>query len=121
MSLVEIEIAVVAVLVVLLGAGIIEVLHQIRNAIQENYQASLARAMSTTDIAVVQEKEKIRKPCTCGHAQAVHFIITDSGVGPEDRGKGPCHALVETGIGEITCTCKEYKPKRGPWPGEVKC
>ncbi len=103
---VEIELLILIVLVVVLASGAIEYLRQIRNAIQENYQASLARAMTQTDIVVKQEKEKIEKECTCGHPFASHCS------GPSRALPGPCQA--------INCNCERFRPKRGPWPGELK-
>jgi len=105
---VEVELLLLTVLVVVLGAGAIETLRQIRNAIYENYQASLARAMTTTDIAVTPEKEKVLKACKCGHAEADHYPMVTLGMGSKQGGN--CKL----------CTCEVYRPKRGPWPGEVK-
>lgn len=109
-------IVVLMVLVVLLGAGAIEYLRQIRDAIWENYQASLARAMTQTDLAVVPEKEKVVKACTCGHAVLQHWSLV-SETGPAIQG-GKCHHTDETGRSD--CSCQLFKPKRGPWPGELK-
>ncbi|SRR6266404_5399323 len=107
MMTVEVELLILIVLVVVLASGAIEYLRQIRNAIQENYQASLARAMTTTDIAVTPTKEKVVKPCICGHAQSQHEWFREH---PSPSGR--CSLS--------DCECGAYKPKRGPWPGELK-
>ena len=116
MNTVEVELLILSVLVMVLGAGAIETLRQIRNAIYENYQASLARAMTTTDIAVTPEKEKVVKACICGHAVLQHWSVVGE-TGPAIQG-GKCHHADETG--RLDCGCQLYKPKRGLWPGEVK-
>jgi hypothetical protein len=106
---VELELAVIWLTLLLLGAGAIETLRQIRDGIQENYQASLARAMTTTDIAVTTEKQKVIKACVCGHAEADHHpLVKLDELGSKSGGN--CKI----------CECEVYRPKRGPWPGEVK-
>jgi hypothetical protein len=114
--MVPVELGILIVLVLLLGAGAIETLRQIRDAIQENYQASLTRAMTTTDIAVTPEKEKVVKACVCGHAVLQHWSVVGES-GPAIQG-GKCHHTDDTG--KPDCGCQLFKPKRGPWPGEVK-
>jgi len=110
-------IVVFGLLLFVVGAGVIEMLKRIEKAINQNYQASLARAMTTTDIAVKVEKESVRQPCICGHRKADHWkgtAETLAGAGAiTEYGQGPCHS-------PAGCVCQEYKPKRGPWPGEVK-
>jgi hypothetical protein len=108
-SFLELEVLILIFIALLMGAGAIETLRQIRNAIHENYEASLVRAMTQTDITVkLPEKEKIVKPCVCGHAQAGHHARRF----PEAPGFDHCEVP--------DCTCTVYRPKRGPWPGEVK-
>lgn len=102
--------------IVIVGAGVIEMLKRIEKAIVENYQASLARAMTTMDVAVTNEKEKVVKPCVCGHPVLQHWSVVGE-AGPFIQG-GKCHHTDETGRPD--CGCLLWKPKRGPWPGEVK-
>jgi hypothetical protein len=114
--IVEIELLTLIIIVVLMASGAIEMLRQIRDAIKENYQASLARAMSQTDFVVKAEKQKVIKPCVCGHAFVQHWTVMSEG-GPGVNG-GKCHHTDETARAD--CGCQLYKPKRGPWPGELK-
>ena len=102
MITVEVELLILIVLMVVLASGAIELLRQIRNAIYENYQASLARAMTTTDIAVKVEKEKVVNACLCGHPKSSHSE------------PAPHYCMM------ASCACQDFKPKRGLWPGEVK-
>lgn len=90
-----------------LGAGVIEILKRIEKAINQNYKDSLARAMTTTDLAVkAATVVKVERPCICEHAKTDH---TRSSIGEPT---GPCM--------QPNCDCQRYRPKRGPWPGEVK-
>lgn len=107
---------VLTVFVVLLAGGIMEYLRQIRDAIRENYEASLARAMSTTDLVVTPEKERVAKSCTCNHGLVQHWTVAGES-GPAVQG-GKCHHTDDTG--KPDCACPAYRPKRGPWPGENK-
>jgi hypothetical protein len=117
--MVPVELGILIVLVLLLGAGAIETLRQIRDAIQENYQASLARAMTTMDVAVTPEKEKVVQACRCGHPKSVHWV---NPVKPDNEGTGPCHGSVYPNGKQPArpCDCEQFRPARGPWPGEVK-
>jgi len=90
----------------LMFAGVMEALGNIRKTIEKNYQQSLARAMSTTDIVVEPPPPpKVESPCVCGHAKADHRKW------PEHPGASCRHS---------GCTCTGYRPMRGLWPGEVK-
>jgi len=108
MNTLELEVLVLVGLVLLVGAGVIEMLKRIEKAIVENYQASLARAMTTMDVAVTPEKEKVVNACKCGHALTDHNPRLPTGPG------------TVSGITCRLCDCSDYKPKRGPWPGELK-
>src|SRR6266436_2882243 len=116
MTIIEIQLLLLTAIVVLIGSGAIETLRQIRNAIQENYQASLARAMTQTDIAVIPQKEKVIKACVCGHPYTMHW---DPGPPGQGENGGKCRSGVEKdGAIIYDCDCKQFRPKRGLWPGE---
>ena len=46
--------------------------------------------------------EKMRKPCHCGHARAVHYKVLGDGLVLERQ--GPCHALRQPGPTVCSCT-----------------
>jgi hypothetical protein len=111
-STVEVELLVLCLLVVLLGAGAIEYLRQIRNAIHEDFESAVARSILQTEIKVTPEKPKVIRPCHCEHAYVQHWTVTSES-GPGVPG-GKCHHTDEAGRSD--CACQLYKPKRGPWP-----
>jgi len=113
---VEVELLVLIGFVLVTGAGTIEMLKRIEKAINQNYQASLARAMTTTDIAVKPEKEKVLKPCICGHPYTMHWDPAPPGQGTNG---GRCRYGADPEQSH-SCECQQYRPKRGAWPGEVK-
>lgn len=112
---------VIAGSIILIGAGVLEMLRRIEKAIREDFEAALARAVTHTEIAVTPEKEKIAQACRCGHPKSEHWA---KGTTFEAllRGQGPCHGRVYPNGKQptIPCDCEQFRPARGPWPGEVK-
>lgn len=95
MNIIEIELAVLIILVVMLGSGVIGILIQIRDGLRLDFQTQLARAVLHSEIVVeADKKEKAKPDCECGHS--AH--------------QGECMVR--------NCYCQAYRPKNGPWPSD---
>jgi hypothetical protein len=112
-STVESELLILIGLVLVIGSGIIERLWRIERAIREDFESAVARSILHTEIRVTAPPiEKVKKPCLCGHPWTMHW---DSA--PEGEGKNGGKCRFGTDPGETpNCECKQYRPKRGPWP-----
>lgn len=97
--------AILCGLVLLIGAGVMEMLRRIEKVIREDFESAVARSILQTEIKVVQPaKPKVKKECQCSHAETDHHPF-EQVMGGSHRG-GNCKL----------CECQMYRPKRGPWP-----